>query len=161
MKTCRLALAGLIVAALTASHAPSDDTKKGPPAEKTAPKEKAPPRTIQSKLMAEKLKHAQRLLDGLTTNDFTKIAASADALMLISKAAEFTAVKTPRYEVHTNNFRRALEEIAKKAKAKNLDGATLGYVDMTLTCVRCHQSTREERNTRAPTVPTGIAGRMR
>jgi hypothetical protein len=113
--------------------------------------------------MAEKLKQAQRLLDGLATNDFAKIAASADALMLISKAAEFTAVKTPGYEMHTNNFRRALEQIAKKAKDKNLDGATLGYVDMTLTCVRCHQSTREERNTRAPVpaLPTGIAGRAR
>ena len=37
-----------------------------------------------------------------------------------------------------------------KAKAKSVDGAALGYVDMTLACVRCHQYTRETRMTRNP-----------
>lgn len=109
------------------------------------------PKAAQAKLMADKLKAAQKLLDGLATNDFDKIGKSAEDLMIISKAAEFTAGnKTPQYEVHTNGFRRALETIAQKAKDKNLDGATLGYVDMTLTCVKCHQHTREVRDAAAP-----------
>jgi hypothetical protein len=52
------------------------------------------------------------------------------------------------YEVQTNNFRRAAETLIQKAKAKNLDGATLAYVDMTVTCVRCHQYCRDIRDTK-------------
>ncbi|MCE9529755.1 MAG: hypothetical protein K8T89_01230 [Planctomycetes bacterium] len=98
-------------------------------------------------LMADKLKNAQLLLEGLALNDFEKIQKSAEELMRISKAAEWTVLKTPMYEVNTNNFRRAAETIIKKAKEKNVDGATLAYVDMTVSCVRCHQHCREVRNT--------------
>jgi len=98
-------------------------------------------------LMAEKLKHAQALLGGLAMNDFDKMQSSAEELMRISKAAEWTVYKTPEYELQTNNFRRAAENVILKAKAKNLDGATLAYVDMTVTCVRCHQHCRDVRNT--------------
>jgi hypothetical protein len=149
MRTTRLTSVVAIALALAAGHAPSQDKKKDPPA---APKQQDP-KSAQAKLMAEKLKHAQTLLDGLATNDFAKITKSADELLIISKTAEFLAHKTREYELHTNSFRRALEEITKKAKEKNLEGATLGYVDMTLTCVRCHQHTREVRDARLP-VPT-------
>ena len=98
-------------------------------------------------LMVEKLKNSQALLEGLAINDFDKIQKSAEELMRISKAVEWTVHKTPQYEVLTNNFRRAAETIIQKAKAKNIDGATLAYVDMTLTCVRCHQYCREIRDT--------------
>jgi len=106
-----------------------------------------------NKLMAEKLKNSQTLLEGLALNDFDKIQKSAEELMRISKAVECTVFKTPEYEVQTNNFRRAVETIIAKAKAKNIDGATLGFVDMTVSCVRCHQHCREVRNTRF--VPMG------
>ena len=109
------------------------------------PKKGPVPKSIP--LMAEKLKNAQALLEGLALNDFDKIQSGAEELMRISKAAEFAAHKTPAYEVHTNNFRRAAETIIQKAKAKNIDGATLAYVDMTVTCVRCHQHCREVRDT--------------
>jgi hypothetical protein len=108
--------------------------------------------------MAEKLKQAQLLLDGLATSDFAKINKSTDELLIISKAAEFHARKTRQYELHTLSFRRALEEIAQKSKEKNLDGATLGYVDMTLTCVRCHKYTREEGDALRPLPLPGTGG---
>lgn len=109
------------------------------------PKKPAPAK--MNPLMADKLKNSQSLLEGLATNDFEKIQSSAEELMRISKAAEWAVYKTPAYEVHTNNFRRAAETIIQKAKAKNIDGATLAYVDMTVTCVRCHEHCREVRNT--------------
>jgi hypothetical protein len=148
MRPIRFALAAAVVVALATGHAPSNEQKKQPPAK---PKEKQDPKSAQAKLMAEKLHNAQKLLEGLATNNFRQIEKSADELMTISKAAEFTnARKTAKYEVQMNNFRRSLEEITRKAKEKNLDGATLGYVDMTLTCVRCHQYTREEADARLP-----------
>jgi hypothetical protein len=129
MRTTLILIASAVIA-LPVGSAPADD-----------------PKAAQAKLMADKLKAAQKLLGGLATNDFDAIGKSAEDLMIISKAAEFTATgKTPQYEVHTNAFRQALQTITQKAKDKNLDGATLGYVDMTLTCVKCHQHTREVRN---------------
>ena len=148
MRTLSLTLTALFVGLLAPIHAA--DPKK--------PAGKEEPKTIQTKLMEAKLKAAQKLLDGLATNDFDKITKSTDELLIISKTAEFLAVKTPRYEMYTNSFRQSLGEIAKKAKDKNLDGATLGYVDLTLTCVRCHQHTREERNASLPIPGRPVVG---
>jgi hypothetical protein len=132
----RILIAALFALAVAAGHAPSDDKAK---AAKTGPD-----KTTGSELMKKKLEHAKKLLEGLAVNDFDLIAKSSAELMLISQKAEFVAAqKTKDYEVQTNDFRRALETITKKAKEKNLDGATLGYMDMTLACVRCHQSSRE------------------
>jgi hypothetical protein len=96
-------------------------------------------------LMQRKLKYGQKVLEGLALKNFDTIANSAEELMEVSKAAEWKVVKTPRYEVYGNEFRRNAETMIQSAKAKNLDGATLAYVDMTLTCVKCHKYVREVR----------------
>jgi hypothetical protein len=101
-----------------------------------------------TELMKKKLEHAQKVLDGLTTNDFDKIIKNSDELMAISKLAEWKVVKTPQYELFSNDFRRNIENMTKESKKKNLDGATLAYVEMTLNCVRCHKYVREVRQTR-------------
>ncbi len=129
-----------------------------------APPKKSPPKERSEttvKLMAEKLKNSQLVLEGLATNNFEKIGNGGQELMRISKAAEWTVYKTPEYEMHTNSFRRAVETLIQKAKAKNIDGATLAYVDMTFSCVKCHQHTREERDSRLPKldIGTGLASR--
>lgn len=97
------------------------------------------------KLMTKKLENTQKVLEGLATNDFDMVAKHADELIQISKSAEFRVLKTPKYEVNSNDFRRAAETMIQQAKAKNTDGVALAYVDMTLSCVRCHKHVREER----------------
>ena len=115
-----------------------------------------------SKLMANKLKNSQRLLEGLALADFTKISRSAEELIQLSKTAEWMVLKTPRYELHSNEFRRAAETVLRKSRAKNLDGAALAYFDMTMSCLRCHQYVREQRDARVPAFePTGLAGTQR
>jgi hypothetical protein len=106
-----------------------------------------------SKFMVEKLDNSKKLLEGIALSDFTKIANSAERLIQISKTAEWFVYKTPRYEVHSNEFRRAAETIIEKAKAKNIDGVTLAYFDLTMQCVRCHQYVREVRDARGPSAP--------
>ena len=101
-----------------------------------------------SELMHRKLKHAQKVLEGIALGDFDAITKHAEELIQISKAVEWHVVKTPRYEVHSNEFRRAADSLIEKAKEKNLDGAALSYVDLTLTCVRCHKHVRDVRMTR-------------
>jgi hypothetical protein len=103
--------------------------------------------TKTSDLMKRKLGHAQAVLEALALNDFDKIRSNADDLIFISKQVEWRAVKTPEYDLSMNSFRRAAEELAQKAKDKNLEGATLAYMDMTMTCVRCHKQVRDMRRT--------------
>jgi len=138
----RTTIVAIVAIMLAAGSAPSADKK-----EAAQGKDKASP---TAKLMQEKLKNSQQLLEGLALADFAKITDSAEELMRISKATDWWALRTPEYELHTNQFRRAVEITIQKSKDKNIDGATLGYVDMTMTCVRCHQYTREQRRTLLP-----------
>jgi len=103
-----------------------------------------------ARIMKDKLKNAQLVMEGMALADFAKIRKSSDELIQLSKTAEWMVHKTPRYEVYSNDFRRAAETIYEKAKDQNIDGVALAYVDMTLTCVRCHQYVRELREARVP-----------
>ena len=105
-----------------------------------------PPRADDAAaLMQKKLSHAQKLLEGIALGNFEVIGLQAGDLMNVSKRAEFKVFKTAEYELYSNDFRRSLEDIRKGVKEKNLDAATLGYVDMTISCVRCHKHVREVR----------------
>jgi hypothetical protein len=106
-----------------------------------------------AKLMAAKLKHSQVLLEGIAIGDFKKISASAEELLQLTKTEEWLMYKTPRYQMHSNEFQRAAETLIRKAKDKNIDGTTLAFFDMTMSCVRCHQHVREIRDARLPNVP--------
>jgi hypothetical protein len=97
-----------------------------------------------SELMKKKLQHSQKVLEGVVTNDFKLISKHAEELIDISKQAEWRAIKSKRYELHSDEFRRDADKLIKNAKEKNTDAAALTYVEMTLTCVRCHKYVREE-----------------
>ena len=107
-------------------------------------------------LMQRKLEHSQKVLQGIAIGDFDMIAKHADELSQISKAAEWRVVKSPQFELHSNEFRRNSESLVKAAKEKNLDAATLAYVDMTLNCVKCHKYLRERRETQGESSPTPV-----
>jgi hypothetical protein len=103
-----------------------------------------------SKIMTEKLSNSKNLLEGIAVSDFNKISRSAENLIQLSKTADWFVFQTPRYELHSNEFRRAAENIVQKAKDKNLDGVTLAYFELTMGCVRCHKYVREVRDARLP-----------
>jgi hypothetical protein len=99
-------------------------------------------------LMKRKLEDSQKVLEGLATNDFDKVAKHADDLIQVSKDVEWRVMKTREYEMYSNDFRRNAETLVRMAKAKNTDGIALAYVDLTLNCVKCHKHVREERRAR-------------
>jgi len=101
-----------------------------------------------SELMKRKLTNSQKILEGLAMNDFKLIEQSADELIAVSKEAEWKVLKTPQYELHSNDFRRTADTLSKYAKDKNIDGAALTYVELTLSCVKCHKHVRETRWTK-------------
>jgi hypothetical protein len=100
-------------------------------------------------LMHKKLEASQKLLEGIALNDFEKIGKQSDELAAISRRAEWKVLKTPKYELYSNEFQRTAEDLAKSAKKKNIDEAALNYVELTLTCVKCHKYVRETRDTSA------------
>ena len=106
-----------------------------------------PPKKVRD-LMHKKLENSQKILEGIAINDFKLIAKHAEELIDLSKQVEWKVLKTPQYEIHGNQFRRSAETLIKDAKDKNIDAAALTYMEMTLTCVRCHKYVREERMTR-------------
>lgn len=108
----------------------------------------APAKGELQKLMERKLKQSQALLGAVAESDFKKISSACEELLVISQLAAWKVHQTPRYELFTNEFRRSVEEMKKKAEAKNIDGVSLAYLDMTLSCVRCHKYVREIRQTR-------------
>jgi hypothetical protein len=112
--------------------------------------------TKVQQLMLKKLEHAQKVLAGVATGDFKMMATNAEELMQISKLAEWRVVKTPRYELHSNEFRRAAESLIQEANNKNVDASALAYVEMTLACVKCHKYVREVRMSRLE--PPDIGG---
>jgi hypothetical protein len=98
--------------------------------------------------MRAKLLHSQKVLEGLTTEDFTMIAKHAQSLSLLSQAAAWQVLQTPEYKQHSTEFRRSADALNKAAEAKNLDGAALAYVDVTLKCINCHKYVRGVRMAR-------------
>lgn len=112
-------------------------------------------------LMRKKLAASQKLLGGLALNDFVLIKNNAEALNDLSQQAAFKAIKTPRYEAYSDEFQRITRKMAQQAKEKNIDGAALSYVEMTLICVKCHEHVREQKvgQSRPLHLPDGIGQR--
>ena len=156
----RIRVLGLVLIVSLAAGAAPGRPADVPPKDDKKDKQPKPRLPAGHELMRAKLKHAQAVLEGLALGDFKTIAAAADELVRVSQAAEFlNAYKSREYEIQINIFRRAAETVSKKAKDRNLDGVTLAYVDMTMTCLKCHQHTRDPKaDARLPVpMPPGIA----
>lgn len=80
----------------------------------------------------------------LALEDFDKIRTNSDGLIECVKEASWRINDTDKYLLFSNDFLRRVENLRKAAKDKKIDAAALAYVDMTLTCVKCHQYLRDE-----------------
>lgn len=98
-----------------------------------------------TKFMRAKLIHSQKVLEALATEDFAAISKHSQELSLISQAEIWQVIQTPQYLEHSTAFRRSADSLTKAGKDKNLDGAALAYVEMTLKCVSCHKYMRQVR----------------
>ena len=93
--------------------------------------------------MMRKLDSSRDIVAGLATEDYQKIAKSAQDLMLLSHEADWNVFQTPEYLRMSSEFRGSAERLRDHANAKNLDGSTLAYFEVTLNCVRCHKYVRK------------------
>jgi cytochrome c556 len=102
-------------------------------------------RTPVQKFMRQKLDHAKNVLEGLSLEDFKLIEKNATAMRELSEDARWRISPNINYLRLSAEFQDLAAELAARAKANNLDGATLAYVKLTMKCVSCHKLVRDER----------------
>jgi len=134
----RSLVVAVILAALAGSGV-ADDKPKAKPADPKKPS-----------VMQRKLVHAQKILEALALEEFGKMETNATDLQQCAREASWMVSKKPKYEMYSNDFVRHVEALKVAAKKKNTDAAALAYVEMTLTCVKCHRFVRDEGISAAP-----------
>jgi hypothetical protein len=98
--------------------------------------------------MRQKLDRSQRVLEGLTLEDYALVTENARAMKELSQDTRWRVSPDVNYLRMSAEFQDLADELAQKAKERNLDGATLAYVRLTMNCVKCHEYTRDKRITR-------------
>ncbi|MCM2369714.1 hypothetical protein [Aporhodopirellula aestuarii] len=97
--------------------------------------------------MQKKLDYSGGILRGLSMGDFDVIETSANQMRVLNRIEGFVRSRHEGYRAHVRSFERVTEEIIRQAEQKNIDGVTLAYHQMVVSCVRCHQSIRETNPT--------------
>jgi cytochrome c556 len=92
--------------------------------------------------MKKKLEFSQNILAGLTESDFDKVRANAEAMRFLGYLEKWARADRPDYKKQVVFFDFANQELIRQAKEKNLDGATLAYNQLTVSCVQCHKIVR-------------------
>lgn len=130
----RVLAGGLLFAASVLSLAAADSRSQAaspPEADKVAV------------FMRAKLAHADQVLEGLAVEDYELIERAAQELSLASLDSNWQVLQTEDYVRQSAEFRRSCDALKKAAQEKNLDGATLAWVEVTLKCVQCHKYVRD------------------
>lgn len=100
--------------------------------------------------MRQKVAYSQQVLVGITLEDYRLIANNAQKLVELSNKTNWYSRQVPEYELFLNEFRRNAQKLMEAGQQKNLDAASLAYVQMTLSCVSCHKFIRKSSDTGSP-----------
>lgn len=104
-----------------------------------------PTKSKRSEFMRQKLEFSKNIIEGLSLEQFALVEKNARALKVLSQAAEWEVPTIPNatdYVALTTEFQRYTDELARNAKQRNIDGATLAYLKLTMNCVQCHKYVR-------------------
>jgi hypothetical protein len=108
---------------------------------------KSEPAQKETTFMRTKLLHAQKVLEGLLTEDFEMIVTHAQKMSLLTQGLGWQVLQGQEYTQRSTAFRRSVDQLTEAAKKKNPDGVSLAYIDVTIQCFQCHQYVRKMRHT--------------
>jgi len=91
--------------------------------------------------MKKKLEYSKNILDGLVMEDFDKILKSAKSLNEMGER-KWLENESVEYRTQYQVFWFTTGTLRMAAEQKNIDGASLAYMQMTLSCVNCHKLLR-------------------
>jgi len=148
MRTWNVALVTLTLFTLSLAGHGQDNKTAQPrkPREVAAAEPKIDPAKVKA-LMRRKLENSQKILEALTLNDLDAAGRHASDLLKLRKDPNFRVIKTPEYELWSDQFTRSAEDLIKAAKDKNLEAGKLSYLGMTLSCFHCHTYVRDFKKT--------------
>ena len=126
MKRFVIALAAIGCLLLNASGAAADEKQEQEP----------------SFWMKQKLIYSQNILHGLVAEDYDEIHQNAMAMKGLNQVEYFVRRKPEGYRTQLRIFQYAVDELAKNASDDDLEGATLAFTQMTISCVNCHKQLR-------------------
>jgi len=115
--------------------------------EKRAEGQKAVTQETQDKAslwMKHKLVATQKILDGMTRGDFEEIAKNAESMQVMGFLEGWVRADVEGYKPQLLAFDHANAAIVRAAKEKNLDGVTIAYTQLAITCVQCHKIVRDK-----------------
>jgi hypothetical protein len=92
--------------------------------------------------MDRKLQYSQELLAGIAAADFDKIVTSAQSMRSLNKVEAFVRSRSSGYRTQLAIFEDSLDEIIRQAEKDNVEGAALGFTQLTISCVNCHKQLR-------------------
>lgn len=99
-----------------------------------------------SAIMRKKLDASSQILEGLCIENADMIVAGANTLgETMGKRELLEVFRDAEYREHNREFREITRRLADAAKAKNFDQATLRWVDGVLSCIECHNHTRNAK----------------
>lgn len=115
----------------------------GPFAEPADEKDQKPEdKPLLADFMQQKLNSSTMILRGLMTDDLEMVETNADRLLKMSHEAKWRASNDMMYLQHSTQFRHAVDDLRKKAADMSTDGASLAWVNVTMSCIQCHQWVR-------------------
>lgn len=92
--------------------------------------------------MNVKLQESQKLFAALAQADFKSISDSGEHLKTVSSLEGFVRRKTPGYLTQLKAFEFSVDEILRQSEKQSIEGVTLGFQQLTLSCVNCHKQMR-------------------
>jgi cytochrome c556 len=94
--------------------------------------------------MQKKLELSQAILAGLATGDFEQIRDKAVTMQKLSTVEGWARRSSAKeYRRQLKIFQQATEAVIQRAEQGDLDGATLGFTHLTVSCVNCHKHLRD------------------
>ncbi len=96
-----------------------------------------------STFMRMKLEPTKGVLEGIALADYAMITKNAGFIRNMLLDEGWMVKQSEDYRRQSEEFRKVVEQLRDAANNKNLDGATLAYVQLTIRCVQCHQSLRK------------------
>ena len=94
--------------------------------------------------MERKLDYSQSVFRALALGDLETVKLKAAQMNLVGKVEGFARIKNKPYQAQLHAFDRVSREIAQQADKGNIEGATLAFNQLTVSCVQCHKLLRAD-----------------
>jgi hypothetical protein len=90
-------------------------------------------------VMRTKLDHSQRILEAVVTSNWQLLDRESRDMALVVRDPAWSSLAMPEYVRYTEAFLRATDDLIDAARLRDLEGASLGFMSLTASCVSCHR----------------------